>query len=91
MSRIEAVALFTMFSFLIWLYVSANHSTIDDWWTVKSIREITLENEDITIISPPNFTISPIKVLSGLVIFIILGIMLSLLVMKRRRLNRDVK
>jgi len=62
------VWLFTFLGFLLWLYIAANHSTVDDWWTVKTINKFTSENKDITPISPRHF-ISSIKVLIGSAIF----------------------
>lgn len=79
------VWLFTFLSFLLWLYLAANHSNVDDWWTVKSTSEITLKNKDLSVISPIHFRISPIKVFIGLAVFILLGTVLSSVVVKRER------
>ncbi|MED4018836.1 hypothetical protein [Sutcliffiella cohnii] len=79
MNRQIALCLFTYLGFLLWLYLAANHSTIEDWWTVKTINESTSKNQDIIqVITPAYFAISPIKMLIGLSVFIILGTMLFL-------------
>ncbi|WP_096185746.1 hypothetical protein [Evansella halocellulosilytica] len=84
MNRLVGVCLFTFLGFLVWFYFAANHSTVDDWWTVKTIGEITSNNQSIKVISPVYFAISPIKVLIGLAIFILLGALLYFIVMKRK-------
>ena len=78
MNRLVGVSLFTLFSFLLWLYLASNHSTPDDWWTVKYIREINIHASDIKMI-PDHFSISPVKILIGTGIFFILGTLLSIL------------
>ncbi|MDN4608765.1 hypothetical protein [Sporosarcina highlanderae] len=82
MNRIVGVWLFTYLSFLLWIYLAANHSTVDDWWTVKTINEITSKEDDITSIRPIHFT-SPIKVLIGSMVFLLIGILLSFIAVKR--------
>jgi hypothetical protein len=66
--------------------MAANHSTVDDWWTVNTIIKITSENKDITPISP-RYIISSVKVLIGSAVFLMLGIFLSFIVMKRKQLK----
>lgn len=83
MNRLVGVFLFTLFSYLLWLYLASNHSTSDDWWTVKYIKEIHKEDSDIKM-NPPNFSTSPIKILIGSVIFILLGTLLSIFVRKKQ-------
>lgn len=83
MNRQIGLCLFTYLCFLLWFYLAANHSTIDDWWTVKTINESTSKNQDIIqVMTPAYFAISPIKVLIGLSVFIILGTLLSFIVKK---------
>lgn len=84
MKRIMGVFLFTFFGFLIWLYLASNHSTPDDWWTVKYIKETHSEDNDIKMI-PHHFSTSPIKVLIGSGFFILLGILLSIFVRKETK------
>ncbi|WP_078380747.1 hypothetical protein [Sutcliffiella halmapala] len=76
MPRLVAVFLFTLFSFLFWLYFANYHSDISDWWTVNHIIESTPENEIITM--------SPTKLFIGLSAFILIGTLLSIIVMKRK-------
>jgi hypothetical protein len=83
MNRLVGVFLFTLFGFLLWLYLASNHSTPDDWWTVKYISEIHTEDNDIKII-PHHFSISPIKVFISSVAFILLGTLLSIIFIKRK-------
>ncbi|MFE7065100.1 MULTISPECIES: hypothetical protein [Sutcliffiella] len=84
MNRLVGVFLFTLFSYLLWLYVASNHSTPEDWWTVKHIRKTHTENNDIKMI-PHHFSTSPIKVLIGSGFFILLGILLSIFVRKETK------
>ncbi|MBM7620087.1 hypothetical protein JOC95_001939 [Bacillus tianshenii] len=84
MNRLVGVFLFTLFSYLLWLYLASNHSTPDDWWTVKYIRETHTEDNDIKVI-PHHFSTSSIKVLIGSGVFILLGTLLSIFVREKTK------
>lgn len=76
-NRIVFIFLFTLFSSLIWLYLASYHSTVDDWWTVQYIETNTSEELIITTSSS--------KVLLGMSGFILMGLLLSAIVMKREQ------
>ncbi|MHA6252245.1 hypothetical protein [Oceanobacillus sp. CAU 1775] len=83
-NRLIGVCLFTFLGFLLWLYLASNHSTVDDWWTVKKTTKITSINQDITmVITPEHHVVSPMRVLIGLSVFILLGFLLSFIVKER--------
>lgn len=83
MNRVIIVGLFTFLSFLLWLYLATDHTAADNWWSVVTINEITSENEGITAIIP-TYSVSLLKVFSGLVVFILFGTLLSFIVRKRK-------
>ncbi|MCD8510563.1 MAG: hypothetical protein LRY73_12295 [Bacillus sp. (in: Bacteria)] len=88
MNRRVGVFLFTLFGFLLWLYMATDLSTIDKWWSVVSTKEITTTNTDRTVITPPtSFEYSLVKLFSGMVVFLLLGSLLSFLVREKVQRN----
>lgn len=71
-----AIFLFFFIFFLIWLYFAMYESTINNWWTVKEIKQIS---SDTVVIG-----ISLVKVLTGLSIFTIIGSVIYLLIRGKR-------
>ncbi|TYS73156.1 hypothetical protein [Sutcliffiella horikoshii] len=82
------VFIFTFFSFLIWLYLASNHSTPDDWWTVKYVKETYTVDNEVKMI-PHHFSTSLLKVIIGTGIFILLGTLLSFFVINRKQRRLD--
>lgn len=75
MSRKIGVFLFIFFCFLIWLYFAVYESSIDNWWTVIEIKQITGDTVQIGI--------SIVKVFIGTVIFTISGFITYLLIRRK--------
>ncbi|WP_409250702.1 hypothetical protein V1502_11045 [Bacillus sp. SCS-153A] len=67
MERKIGIFLFTLLSFLFWLFLAIYLSDADDWWTVMEMEEI---DREITI-----GRVSPFKVLIGSGLFMVLGML----------------
>jgi purine-cytosine permease-like protein len=76
-NRTVFIFLFTLFSSIIWLYLASYHSTIDDWWTVQYIEKNT--SEELIIAT------SPTKMILGMSGFMLFGLLLATIVMKREQ------
>ena len=68
--------LFTFLGFLVWFYFASNPSSVDQWWTVTTPLHLEVQNGDIQVIRPL-YVISPLKVLVGIVVFVLFGAVLS--------------
>ncbi|MEH7886961.1 hypothetical protein V7654_21910 [Bacillus sp. JJ1609] len=75
MNRKIGVFLFTFLSFLTWLFFAIYFSTEEDWWTVIKVEQIS----DDTF----QGNVSLIRVLAGLIIFLLIGVILYCLTRKK--------
>ncbi|WP_226682887.1 hypothetical protein [Sutcliffiella horikoshii] len=75
MNRKVGLLLLVFFCYLIWLYLAIYESSINDWWTVNTIKNQTEDSIDVGV--------SIAKFIIGTVIFTLGGTVLYLLLRKR--------
>lgn len=76
MNRQIGVVSFIFVSYLVWLYLAIYESSIDKWWTVNEVQQITEDTVQTGV--------SLIRILIGTVIFIVGAYIVILLTRKRR-------
>jgi hypothetical protein len=77
MNRKIGIVLIIFFCFLIWLYFAIYESSINNWWTVKEIKQRTEETVQIGV--------SLVRVLVGTAIFTLGGTLLYFVIGYVRR------